>query len=70
MQKDSNNEADSPRQNAGSIYLSALYEPLVFPFAQKRTGLVLLRPINAIRRKRIASVSPPIRRKWPGLGCG
>lgn len=60
MRKGSIFEADPLRRNAGSIFLSALYEPNVAPRTQNRTGLVMLRPTNAIRRKRFVAISVPI----------
>lgn len=51
-------------------YLWPPGEPIAPPIAQKRTGLVRLRISNDTNRKRIASVSPPIRRQRHGLECG
>ena len=70
MRKGSKYEADPLRQNAGSIYLSAVSEPNVATIAQKRAGLVLIRPTNAIRRKRLDGLSAPIGGQRRGLGCG
>ena len=69
MQNDSNNEADPPRQNAGSIYLSALYEPNVASWGQKQAGLAMLRPPNDTNRKRLLAVSAPIGGQSRGRGC-
>ena len=69
MQNDSNNEADPPRQNAGSIYLSALYEPNVASWDQKQAGLAMLRPPNDTHRKRLVAVSAPIGGQSRDLGC-
>ena len=60
MRKGSRFEADPLRQNAGFIYLSAVSEPNVTAIAQNRTGLAMIKPTNAIRRKRVVAVLPPI----------
>ena len=51
-------------------YLWSLGEPIASPIAQKRTGLVRLRISNGINRKRLVTISAPIRRQRHGLGCG
>lgn len=69
MRKGSKYEADPLRQNAGSIYLSAVSEPNVATIAQKRAGLVLIRPTNAIRRERFVAISAPIGGQRRELVC-
>ena len=51
-------------------YLWPSGEPIVASIAQKRAGLVTLRPTNAIRRERVNAVLPPIGRQSRGPGCG
>ena len=70
MRKGSKYEADPLRQNAGSIYLLAVSEPNVASIAQNRTGLAMIKPTNAIRRKRLDGLSAPIGGQRRGLGCG
>lgn len=41
-------------------YSSAVSKAIVASRAQKRAGLVMLRPTNAIRRKRLVGISTPI----------
>ena len=51
------------------LYLWPPGEPIVTPIAQKRAGLVTLRPTNAIGRKRVVAISPPISGLSRGLRC-
>lgn len=70
MRKGSIFEAEPHGSNAGSNYLWPPGEPIAPPIAQKRTGLVRLRISNDINRKRLVTISAPIRSQRHGLGCG
>ena len=50
-------------------YLWPSGEPIVASIAQKQAGLVLIRPTNAIGRKRVVAISPPISGLSRGLRC-
>ena len=48
------------RRMLARYFLSAVSEPIVVSIAQKRAGLVIYRPSNAIRRERVVAVLPRI----------
>ena len=50
-------------------YLWPPGEPIVTAIAQKRAGLAMLKPTNAIRQKRVVAIFPPISGLNRGLRC-